>query len=90
MASLANLAGYVTVGVTSLAATASVVTIGVVFQEKCDVPSGLVCDYDDFFMMDIMMRTLTILTMMIQVILIVTPMCMVYRVSRGEASVSPY
>ena len=49
VASLADLAGNVTVGVTSLADPASAVTTVAVFQEKCDVPSGLVCDYDDYF-----------------------------------------
>ena len=49
VASSADLAGYVTVGVTSSADTVNVVTTSVAFQEKCDVPSGLVCDYDDYF-----------------------------------------
>ena len=49
MASSADLARDVTVGVTSLADPASVVITGVAFLEKCDVPSGLVCDYDDYF-----------------------------------------
>ena len=34
---------------TSLADPPSVVTTGVAFQQKCDVPSGSVCDYDDYF-----------------------------------------
>ena len=37
------------VAVTSSVDTVSVVTTGVAFHEKCDVPSGLVCDYDDYF-----------------------------------------
>ena len=49
VASSADLAGYVTVGVTSLADPSSVVTTGVAFQEKFDVPSGSLCDYDDYF-----------------------------------------
>ena len=49
VASLADLAGYVTIGVISSADTVNVVTTGVAFQEKCDVPSGSVCDYDDYF-----------------------------------------
>ena len=48
-ASSAEFAGEVTVGVTSLADPARVVTAGVAFQEECEVPSGLVCDYDDYF-----------------------------------------
>ena len=47
--SSAGLAGYVTVGVTSSADTVDVVTTGVAFQEKRDVPSGSVIDYDDSF-----------------------------------------
>ena len=35
------------VDVTFSADTVSVVTIGVALQDKCDVPSGTVCDYDD-------------------------------------------
>ena len=49
VASSADLAGYVTVGVSSLADPASAVTTGVAFQEKCDVLRGSVCDYDDYF-----------------------------------------
>ena len=49
MASLAELARYVTIGVTSSADTVNVVTTGVSFQEKCDVTSGLVCDCGDSF-----------------------------------------
>ena len=48
VASLADLAGNFTVSVTSLADLASVVTTGAAFQRKCDVPSGSVCDYDDY------------------------------------------
>ena len=50
---LADLAGNVTVGVTSLANPVSVATAGVAFREECGdsvmVPSGSVCDYDDYF-----------------------------------------
>ena len=35
------------VAVTSSADTVSVVTTGVAFQDKCDVPSGSACDYED-------------------------------------------
>ena len=35
------------VAVTYSADTVSVVTTGVAFQDKYDVPSGLGCDYDD-------------------------------------------
>ena len=49
VASSAELSGYVTVGATYLADPASVATTGVAFQEKCDVLSGSVCDYDDYF-----------------------------------------
>ena len=47
VASSAELAGYVTIGMTSSADTVNVVTTGVALQEKCDVPSGLVCDFED-------------------------------------------
>ena len=47
--SSADLARDVTVGVTSLADPASVVTAGVAFQEECEVPSGSGHDYDDYF-----------------------------------------
>ena len=49
VAASADLAGYVTVGVTSLADPASAYTTRVALQEKCDVLSGLVCDYGDYF-----------------------------------------
>ena len=49
VASSADIAGDVTIGVTSLADPAGVVTAGVAFQEECEVPSGSVCDYDDYF-----------------------------------------
>ena len=52
VASSADLSGDVTVGVTSLADPVSVATAGVAFREECGdsvmVPSGSVCDYDDF------------------------------------------
>ena len=54
MASSADLAGNVIVGVTSLADPDSVVTTGVTFREECGdsvmVPSDSVCDYDDYYM----------------------------------------
>ena len=56
VASSADLARNVTIGVTSLADPAGVVTTGVAFQEKCDVPSGLVCD--------LMIRVILIVTLM--------------------------
>ena len=74
MGSSADLARDVTIGVTSLADPASVVITGVAFREKSDVPSGWVCDCDDY-LMNIMTIDRTILTMMIRVILIVTLMC---------------
>ena len=49
VASSADIAGDISISVMSLADPASVVTTGVAFQEKCDVPSGSVCDYDDYF-----------------------------------------
>ena len=53
VASSVEFAGDVTVGVMSLADSASVVTTGVAFQEECGdsvmIPSGSVCDYDDYF-----------------------------------------
>ena len=77
VASSADLAGDFTVGVTSLAGPASVVTGGVAFQEECEIPSGSVRDYDDYFY-DASLMTInrTISTMMIRVILIVTLVCM--------------
>ena len=48
VASSAELAGYVTVSATYLADPASIATTGVASQEKCDVLSGSVCDYDDY------------------------------------------
>ena len=47
--SSADFTKVVTVGVTSLADPAGVVTAGVAFQEECEVQSGSVCDYDDYF-----------------------------------------
>ena len=48
---LADLAGDVTIGVTSSADPAGVVTIGVAFREKCRdsvaIPSDCGCDYDE-------------------------------------------
>ena len=44
-----DLAGDISISVMSFADPASVVTTGVAFQEKCDVPSGSVCDYDYYF-----------------------------------------
>ena len=46
VASLANLAGDFTVGATSLADSVGVVTAGMAYQERCDVLSGSVYDYD--------------------------------------------
>ena len=71
VASSTDLTGNVTVIVTSLANPASVVTTGAAFQEKCDVPSGLVCDYDDYFLMDIMTIIRTTLTgsLLLQILL---------------------
>ena len=50
---LGRIFGDVTVGVVSLADTASVVTAGVAFQEVCGdsvmIPSVSGCDYDDYF-----------------------------------------
>ena len=49
----ADLAGNVTVGVTSSADPVSVATAGVAFRENCGdsdvIPSDSVCDYDDYF-----------------------------------------
>ena len=74
-----DLAGNFTISVTSLADPVSVATAGVAFREECGysvmVPSGSVCDYDDYFY-DIMTINRTILTMMIRVTLIVTLVCM--------------
>ena len=71
VASSADLARDVTVGVTCLVDPVSVVTTGVPFSKECGdsvmVPSGSVCDYDDYFLMDIMTISRTILTMMIRV-----------------------
>ena len=62
------------VAVTSSADTVSIVTTGLAFQDKCDVPSGSIMM--TIVMMDIMMRTRTILTILIWGILTITPMCM--------------
>ena len=69
--SSAKFSGCATIGVTSSVDTVNVVTTGVAFQEKCDVPSGLVCDYYDYFY-----ENPDYFDLMIQVIFIVTPMCM--------------
>ena len=59
--------------VASLADIAGVDPTDVAFQGWCDS----VCDYDDYFIISVVMRTLTILIMMIRRILIVTLMCIV-------------
>ena len=45
-ASSTDLAGYVTVGVTSLADPVGDVTTGMTYQERCDILSGSVYNYD--------------------------------------------
>ena len=77
VASSADLAGNVTVGVTSLADHVSVVTAGVAYREQCG-DSAVVSNaiMMTIFMIDIMTIDRTILTMMIRVTMIDTLVCM--------------